>query len=41
VEGNIDPVNDRVFGVLFVLKAVADPLGITKAPGNDRTAKVK
>ena len=37
VGGNVDPVNDRVFGVLFVLKAIADRIGITKALGNDRT----
>ena len=40
VGGNVDPVNDRVFGVLFVLKAIADRIGITKALGNDRTGKL-
>ena len=38
--GNVDPINDRVFGVLFVLKAIADRIGITKALGNDRTGKL-
>ena len=38
--GNVDPINDRVFGVLFVLKAIADRIGITKALGNDRAAKL-
>lgn len=40
VGGNVDPINDRVFGVLFVLKAIADRIGITKALGNDRTGKL-
>jgi hypothetical protein len=40
VVGNVDPINDRVFGVLFVLKAIADRIGITKALGNDRAAKL-
>ena len=40
VVGSIDPVNDRVFGTLFVLKAIADRIGITKALGSDRAAKL-
>jgi hypothetical protein len=40
VGGNVDPINDRVFGVLFVLKAIADRIGITKALGNDRNGKL-
>jgi len=38
--GSIYPVNDRFFGTLFVLKAMGDRIGITKALGNDRAGKL-
>jgi transposase len=37
---NVDPVSGPVFGVLFVLKQIADRLGLTRALGNDRLAKL-
>lgn len=34
------PVSDRIFGVLFVLKAVAERLGIVRVLGRERPAKL-
>lgn len=31
VAGDVDPITDRIFGVLFILKELADRVGITKA----------
>jgi transposase len=31
VGGDVDPIADRIFGVLFILKELADRVGITKA----------
>jgi transposase len=31
VGGDVDPVTDRIYGVLFVLKELADRVGVTKA----------
>ena len=33
------PVSDRIFGVLFVLKTLAERLGIVAALGQERSAK--
>ena len=35
-----DPTSDRIFGVLFVLKELADRLQITKALGNSRMGRL-
>jgi transposase len=40
LEEDNPPVSDRIFGVLFVLKAIAERLGIVQALGKDRCAKL-
>jgi transposase len=40
VLGDVDPISDRTFGVLFVLNQLADRLGITKALGRNTMAKL-
>jgi hypothetical protein len=37
---NVDPVSGPVFAVLFVLEHIADQLGLTRALGKDRFAKL-
>jgi transposase len=37
---NVDPVSGPVFAVLFVLKHIADRLGLTRALGKERFAKL-
>ena len=36
----IEPTSDRIFGVLFVLKQLADRVGLTKALGQDERGKL-
>jgi transposase len=38
--GGVDPVNDRVFGALFVLKELADRIGLTRVLGKTRMGKL-
>jgi transposase len=40
VLGDLDPISDRTFGVLFVLNQLADRLGIVKALGKNRMGKL-
>ena len=40
VLGDVDPISDRTFGVLFELNQLADRLGITKALGRNTMAKL-
>jgi transposase len=38
--GSVDPVTDRIFGVLFVLKELADRIGLTRVLGKTRMGKL-
>jgi transposase len=38
--GSVDPVADRIFGVLFVLKELADRIGLTRVLGKTRMGKL-
>jgi transposase len=38
--GDVDPITDRIFGVLFVLKELADRVGITKVLGKTPMGKL-
>ena len=40
VGGDVDPTTDRIYGVLFVLKELADRVGITKALGKTPMGKL-
>jgi hypothetical protein len=40
LEEDRPPVSDRIFGVLFVLKALAERVGIVQALGKERCAKL-
>jgi hypothetical protein len=39
--GSVYPVADRIFGVLFVLKELADRVGLTRVLGNTKTRSQK
>jgi hypothetical protein len=38
--GSVDPVTDRIFGVLFVLKELADRIGLSGVLGKTRVGKL-
>lgn len=38
--GSVDPVTDRIFGVLFVLKELADRIGLSRVLGKTRMGKL-
>ena len=40
IGGEIDPVVDRIYGVLFILKELADRVGVTKALGKTPQGKL-
>jgi len=40
VGGEVDPITDRIYGVLFILKELADRVGITKALGKTPMGKL-
>jgi transposase len=40
VLGGVDPISDRIYGVLFVLDKIAQRIGIKKALGNSPMAKL-
>jgi len=40
VGGDVDPITDRIYGVLFVLKELADRVGVTRALGKTPMGKL-
>jgi transposase len=40
VGGDVDPITDRIYGVLFILKELADRVGVTKALSKTRMGKL-
>ena len=38
--GSVDPIADRIFGVLFVLKELADRVGLSRVLGKTRMGKL-
>jgi len=40
VGGDVDPISDRIYGVLFILNELADRVGVTKVLGTTRMGKL-